>query len=219
MNRVELAKYIEGTLVKNIHTENEIKKSAELAKEYQLGAVVTMPCYTAILKETLKGSGIIVGGVSAFPWGASTTRIKIDEALDGIKNGAQEIDTVMNLNLLMSGKYKEVVDEIRALKESMDNIPLKVIIEASMLDEDMIVQASKLVVEGGADYIKTCTGFNGESNLKMIKLIKSTVGDQVKIKAAGGIRTAEIALSFIEAGASRLGIGFDNAIKILDSMD
>ncbi len=220
MKRTELARYIEGTLVKNVHTEEEVKKCAEIAKQYHMGAMVTNPCYTKLIAEALHGSDVLTGGVSSFPWGAGTTEIKIAEAKRCILDGAQEIDTVMNLNALLSGDDRAVVEDIRAMKEAIGDIPLKVIIEAAQLnDDDLIRRAARLVVEGHADYVKTCTGFNGGSDVHMVQIIKETVGDSALIKAAAGIRTAEYAKQLIEAGASRLGIGFASAVEILDSME
>ena len=220
MKRTELASYIEGTLVKNAHTEEEIKKCAALAKKYHLAAMVTNPCYTSFIAGELSGSGVLVGGVSSFPWGASTTKIKIAEALQAIHDGAQEIDTVMNLNAFFSGNDQAVVDDIRNLKDAVGEIPLKIIIEAAQLGEERLIRhASELVVKGNADYVKTCTGFNGGSTLDMVRIIKDTVGNDILIKAAGGIRNAETAQQMIELGAHRLGIGFESAAAILDSMN
>lgn len=220
MKRKELAGYIEGTLVKNAHTEEEVRKCAALSKKYQLISMVTNPWYTKLLAQELKGSKVLVGGVSSFPWGAGTTDIKIAEAQKAIQDGAEEIDTVMNLNAFYSGDDQAVIDDIRELKAAIGNIPLKIIIEAAQLNEEPLIRhASELVVKGNADYVKTCTGFNGGSTADMIRIIKDTVGSDIRIKASGGIRSAETALMLIQLGADRLGVGFDNAISILDSLE
>ena len=218
MTQKELAAMIDMTMVQNHHTWTEVEGLAETAVKYHTAAVFVMPCYTKMLSERLAGSGVCVGGTAGFPDGAATTEIKLLEAKDSLANGAEELDMVINLGWLKSGMDEQVRDEIRRLKDIVGERPLKCIIEINDLTEDEAKRASMLVVEGGADYVKTSTGWRGGTKLEHIQLIRQTIGSAAKIKAAGGIRTLETAESFIAAGASRLGIGSESAVKILESM-
>ncbi len=217
MNRKRLAAYIDATLVKNNHTISEINAATEVAEKYQVASVISMPCYTHLVAERLKNSPVMTGGVLGFPWGAECTEVKICEALKGIEDGAEELDMVMNIGWLASGEYSAVLADIKAVKDAIGGVPLKVIIEAPILDEKKIAKAAELVMKSNAEYIKTATGFNGATTLEHVHLIKSVVGDDLLIKAAGGIRTAAEAGAFIDAGASRLGIGISSVIPILES--
>lgn len=218
MTEKELAAMIDITMVQNHHTRQEIEGLTDTARKYGCAAVFVMPCYTKLISERLSGSGVCAGGVSGFPDGAATTEIKLLEAQDCLKNGADELDMVINIGWLKSGMDREVREEIRRLKDVVGEQPLKCIIEINDLTEDEAKRASLLVVEGGADFVKTATGWRGSTKLEHIQLIRSTIGDAAKIKAAGGIRTLETAESFIAAGASRLGIGAEAAIRILESI-
>jgi deoxyribose-phosphate aldolase len=219
MNREELARAIDLTLVKNNHTISEIAEAIEVAEKYQVASVISMPCYTRLVAGQLANSQVLTGGVLGFPWGAECTEVKVYEALRGIKDGSEELDMVMNLGLLASGEYDAVLADIKAVKDAIGQIPLKVIIETPLLDDKGITKAAELVMRSGAEYIKTATGFNGTATLEHVRLLKSVVGDDLLIKAAGGIRTAKAAEACIKAGASRLGIGFRTAAPILESIE
>jgi deoxyribose-phosphate aldolase len=219
MDRKQLARTIDATLVQNNHTTSEVIAAIAVAEKYQVASVIAMPCYTSLIARKLANSQVMTGGVLGFPWGAECTEVKVYEALKGIKDGAEELDMVMNLGWLASGEYDAVVADLKAVKDAVGDVPLKVIIEAPILDDQRIAVAAELVMKSGAEYVKTATGFNGAATLAHVRLIKSVVGDDLLIKASGGIRTAEAAEAFIHAGASRLGIGIRSVIQILESIE
>ena len=218
INRTQLARTIDATLVQNNHTMAEIMAAIDAAEKYQVASLITLPCYTSLVAGKLANSRVMTGGVLGFPWGGECTEVKVFEALKVIRDGAKELDMVLNLGWLASGEYDAVVDDIKAVKEAIGDTPLKVIIEAPILDEEGITKAAEIVIDSGAEYIKTATGFHGPATLQQVVLIKSVVGNDLLIKASGGIRTAEVAEAFIDAGASRLGIGMRSAIQILESI-
>lgn len=217
MNVKELASYFDASLVKNNNTIAQIEEAVVKGKKFGVASVITLPCYSAFLVEQLKGSDIIVGGVLGFPWGGEVTEVKVAEAKGNLADGVQELDMVMNLGLLFSEKYDAVVEDIARVKEAVGETVLKVIIESPQLSRAQLKKAAELVIESGADYVKTATGFNGVASLDEVKSLKDIVGDRIKVKAAGGIRSAEDAEKFIAAGADRLGIGFANAYQILET--
>jgi deoxyribose-phosphate aldolase len=219
MNRTQLARTIDATLVQNNHTLTEITAAIEVAEKYQVASVITLPCYTGLVAGKLANSRVLTGGVLGFPWGGECTEVKVYEALRGVKDGAQELDMVLNLGWLTSGEYAAVVADIKAVKDAIGDVPLKVIIEAPILDEKGITTAAELVMKSGAEYVKTATGFHGPATLDHVRLIKSVVGDDLLIKASGGIRSAEAAEAFLHAGVSRLGIGIASAVRILESIE
>ena len=216
MDGKQLARFIDATLVRNNNTISEIQMVVEAAKRLNFASVITMPCYTELLAKLLKPSNVMVGGVLGFPWGAECTEVKVYEAVRGVRDGADELDMVLNLGYLSSGEYGKMLDDICAVKHAIGEVPLKVIIESPMLDDKMIVKAAEVVLKSGVEFIKTATGFNGATTLEQVRLIHSVVGDKIKIKAAGGIRTLQDAEALIEAGASRLGIGAASAIGLLE---
>lgn len=219
MNRSELASYIDATIVKNDHTYADVERLIENAKKYKFACTFMLPCYIKDVAKGLKGTSVKTGGVTGFPSGGDLTDVKVYGAKKAVENGAQEIDMVINLGWLLSGYYDRVEDDIKAVKDALEDIPLKCIIESPMLSEDNIRRASDLVVSAGADYVKTATGWFGLTKVSDVEIIKSQIGDAALIKAAGGIRSAQDAYAMIAAGANRLGIGLDNAVYILESIE
>lgn len=205
MDKMEITKYVDHTLLKVDAAWEDIKKLCDEAVEYQT-ASVCIPC--AYAKEAvgyLEGK-IPVCVVIGFPNGYSTTETKIFEAKDAIENGASEVDMVINVGYLKSGRYEEVLDEIKAVKQACGDKILKVIIETCLLTEAEKVKMCEIVTESGADFIKTSTGFsNNGATPEDIKLMADNVGPNVKVKAAGGIKTLEDAEKFLALGADRLG--------------
>lgn len=218
MNRSELASKIDATIVKNNHTLEDVDRLIECAKKYKFACTFMLPCYMEKVAEALKGTGVHTGGVTGFPSGGDFTDVKVYAAEKAVERGAQEIDMVINIGWLLSGLDDKVAADIKAVKDVLADVPLKCIIESPMLSEDDIRRASNLVVKAGADYVKTATGWFGTTKLSDVEIIKSEIGDAALIKAAGGIRSAEDAMAMLAAGASRLGIGLDNAVKILDTV-
>ena len=219
MNRNELASHIDLTMVQNDHSVEDIQTLIDAAVKYQVASVFVMPCYLEMIAAQLKETKVCAGGIVGFPGGGDTTAIKLAQARESVALGADEVDMVINVGWLKSGFEEKVKDEIRAVKDTIGNLPLKCIIEVNSLTEDEIRTASELVIAGGGDYVKTGTGWKGGTQLHHVVTIKETVGERALVKAAGGIRTKETALSFIEAGAERLGISASSAIKILEECE
>jgi len=208
MIRNEVAKYIDHAVLKPNHTDDDVRKACEMAKRWNIASVCVKPCHVLLAKKLLEGSDVKVCTVISFPNGSTTTATKAFETIDAIMNGASEIDMVMNVGKLISGDEHYLLNDIKQVVNicHSENVICKVIIETSLLTDDLMVKACELVKQAGADYVKTSTGFNGGgATLEDIALMKNTVGDQVKIKASGGIKTYEQAVAFIEAGCSRLG--------------
>lgn len=203
---MELNKFIDHTLLKPTATTSDIINLCKEAKEHNFYSVCVNSCYVKLAKKELKNSDIKICSVVGFPLGAMSAKAKVFEAKRAIKDGADEIDMVINIGLLKSKKYRSVEKEIRAIKKSIQKKVLKVILETCYLSEEEIVKASKLALKAKADFIKTSTGFGSRgASIEDIKLMKSVAGDKMKIKASGGIKDGKTAMEFIELGVGRLG--------------
>ena len=214
MNKQELAKLIDHTLLKPDAKEDDIKKLCEEAINYKFYSVCINPCYIELAKNFLKNSDIKICTVISFPLGASTTTIKIIEALEAAKIGSDEIDMVMNIGMFKSKKYDYIYEEISSIKKIIKDKILKVIIETAILNDEEKIKASEIVKKSGADFVKTSTGFSqGGATKEDILLIRKVVGDNFGIKASGGIKSYEQAIELINAGATR--IGSSSSVKII----
>lgn len=204
---MDINQYIDHTLLKPDATEEQIKKLCQEAREYKFASVCVNPCHTELVREELKGSDVRTCIVVGFPLGANMPEVKAFEAMKAIEKGASEIDMVMNIGALKEGNLSLVRKDIRSLVQTVDEWAIvKVIIECCLLTDDEKKKACEIAVESGAHYVKTSTGFSsGGATLEDVRLIRETVGDKAKIKAAGGIRTLSQALAMIEAGADRIG--------------
>lgn len=209
---MELNKYIEHTLLKQDATREDLEKLLKEACEYSFLGVCVNPCNVKLAKQFLKETGyneVKVVTVVGFPLGQTTTENKVLETVDAIKNGADEIDMVINVGRLKDKDYNYIVDEISKIKAFCQGRNLKVILETDLLTKEEIKKACELCIQGGADFVKTSTGFvkNGVgAKEEDVKLMYETVKDAgLKVKASGGIRDKEAAIKMIEAGASRLG--------------
>ena len=214
---MNLNKYIEHTLLKQDATKAEIIKLLDEAIQYNFLGVCVNPCNVKYAKEYLKNSDVKVVTVIGFPLGQNTKEVKILETIDAIKNGADEIDMVINVGLLKDKAYGAIVDEISAIKGACQGHNLKVILETDLLTQDEIKKACELCIEAKADLVKTSTGFvkNGVgAKAEDVALMFNTVKDAgMQVKASGGIRDKEAALKMIEAGAVRLGTS--SGVKIV----
>lgn len=214
---MELNKYIEHTLLKQDATKAEVTKLLDEAREYKFLGVCVNPVNVRFASEYLKGTGVKIVTVIGFPLGQSTTESKVLETVDAVKNGADEIDMVLNSGKLKDGEFDYIVDEISKIKTACQGKNLKVILETDLLTKDEIKTACELCVKGGADFVKTSTGFvkNGVgAKEEDVKLMYETVNDAgLQVKASGGIRDREAALRMIEAGAVRLGTS--SGVKIV----
>lgn len=206
---MELNKYIEHTFLKQDATTEEVTKLLKEAREYNFLGVCVNPCNVKFAKQYLKDTDIKVVTVIGFPLGQSTTESKVLETIDAVKNGADEIDMVLNAGKLKDGDFDYIVNEISSIKTATQGRVLKVILETDLLTQTEIKRACELCVKGGADFVKTSTGFvkNGVgAKAEDVKLMYETVHSAgLGVKASGGIRDKEAALKMIEAGATRLG--------------
>lgn len=199
-------KLIDHTLLKQDAREEEILKLCEEARTYDFMSVCVNTSYVKLAADALKGSDVLVCTTVGFPLGMSTTESKVFETKQAIENGAKEVDMVINVGALKDKRYDYVLNEIKAVKEATGDLVLKVIIETALLSDEEIVKASELVVESGADFVKTSTGFStGGATVEDVKLMKETVQDKIQIKAAGGVRSVEDLNAMVAAGATRIG--------------
>ena len=199
-----LVSYIDHTLLKPTATKADILQLCNEAKQYHFASVCVNPCWVKLCAEVLKDSGVKVCTVIGFPLGANTSEIKAQEAALAIKEGASEVDMVINIGALKEGNTDYVYQDILAVRKASEGKTLKVIIETSYLTDEEKKTVCKLCAKAGADFVKTSTGFsNAGATAEDVKLMKEASG--IKVKASGGVRTKEDALKMIEAGASRLG--------------
>ena len=203
---MNLAKYIDYTLLKATATPADIEKLCQEARQYGFFSVCVNSSYVPLAAQLLKGTDVKVCTVVGFPLGAMSTQGKLYETSTALAEGADEIDMVINLGLFLSGQTAKVLDEIALLKQETADKVLKVIIETCYLNDDQKRLVSQICVDAGADFVKTSTGFGtGGATLADVQLIKEVVGDRAKIKASGGIRNRETALQYIDLGVSRIG--------------
>lgn len=206
---MELNKYIEHTLLKQDASTDDVKKLLDEACEHSFLGVCVNPCNVKFAKQYLKDTDIKVVTVIGFPLGQATTESKVLETIDAVKNGADEIDMVLNDGKLKDGNFDYIINEISAIKTAAQGHILKVILETDLLTQTEIKKACELCVQGEADFVKTSTGFvkNGVgAKVEDVKLMYETVHTAgLGVKASGGIRDKETALRMVEAGATRLG--------------
>lgn len=201
-----LNKYIDHTILKATASSSDVKKLCEEAIEHEFYSVCVNGCYVADAKQLLQGTDVKVAAVVGFPLGAMTTAAKVFEAKDAVENGASEIDMVINVAKLKDGEFEYVENEIRQIKEAIGDNVLKVIIETCYLTDEEKVKACELSLVAKADFVKTSTGFGtGGATYEDVKLMKSVVGDNAKVKASGGVRDKETAQKYVNLGAERLG--------------
>ncbi|WP_086312278.1 deoxyribose-phosphate aldolase [Enterococcus sp. 7F3_DIV0205] len=209
-------KMIDHTLLKPEANEKALLTLIEEAKKYEFASVCVNPYWVALASKELAGTSVEICTVIGFPLGANTTATKVFETEDAIKNGATEVDMVINVGALKSGDEDTVLKDIEAVvKAAQGKALVKVILENCLLTDREIALASKLSVQAGADFVKTSTGFStGGATIKDVALMRKTVGPDIGVKASGGVRTAEDAKSMIHAGASR--VGASSSVAIVD---
>lgn len=211
---MSIAAYIDHTLLKQDATVQQIDRLCAEAAEYHFASVCVNPWYVPRCVKNLEGSGVKVCTVVGFPLGATTLETKVFETLQAVKSGAKEIDMVINVCAMKSGNTKAIEQEIQALAAAVEGTAiLKVIIEACLLTDEEKVLACQIAKRAGADYVKTSTGFStGGATVSDVALMRKTVGPEMGVKAAGGIRDYATAKAMIEAGASRIGASAGIAI-------
>ncbi len=206
MERSKLAQMIDHTLLKATATGADIKELCQEAKEYGFGAVCVQPCYVKLAADELQGTPVKVATVIGFPLGATTSQTKAAEAKEAVKNGAAELDMVLNIGALKEGRFDYVSQDIKAVIEVANGTLVKVILETCYLTDEEIIKACQLAVSAGANFVKTSTGF-GTAGAKaaQVRLMRQTVGPDIGVKASGGIRSYADAVAMVDAGASRIG--------------
>lgn len=215
-----ITKKVELSAVKSNHTLLDVHQLVKNAKEFQCGVIQTLPTNTILARELLpKGHSILVGGNVGYPSGGHSTSIKVAETKELVNIGCDEIDVVMNIPKFLSGNDHYVLWDLKGIIENASGLPVKVIIEVDYLDNDQIKKACDLLIEAGADYVKTSTGWIGSgATIENITTIKKHVRDIVKIKASGGIRDLKTLLTMIDLGVDRFGIGMRSFIPIYEEL-
>jgi len=212
---VDLNEYIDHTNLNRSATKSEIEKLCKEAVEYKFASVCVHPYYVAYAKKLLKKSKVKVCTVVGFPLGMNTTEVKVYETENALKNGADEIDMVINVAALKDEEFYYVGKEIKKIRDVAKDKVLKVIIEECCLTEDEIVRITRICNECKVDFIKTSTGFDEHgATMEAVHIIRENKKDNIGIKASGGIRDYETAMKFIEAGATR--IGTSSGVKIME---
>ena len=203
---MEYNKLIDNTLLKADATKEQIIALCEESKKYDFKSVCINPDFISLAKKNLKGSDVLICTVIGFPLGSMTTKAKAFEAKDAIEEGADEIDMVINISALKDKNYEYVLNDIKAVREATKGHTLKVILECCLLTKEEIVKACELCVEAKVDFVKTSTGFSlWGAKVEDVKLMRETVGPEMGVKAAGGVRTHEEMLEMVKNGATRIG--------------
>ena len=211
---MEYNKLIDNTLLKADATEEQIKNLCKESKEWNFMSVCVNPYYIPFCKKELEGSDVKVCTVIGFPLGQMTTKAKVFETKDALAKGADEIDMVINVAALKDKKYDYVKNEIAEIKEACGDHVLKVILECCLLTDEEKVQACLLAKEAKADFVKTSTGFSIHgATVHDVELMRKTVGPEMGVKAAGGVRSHEELLEMVKVGATR--IGTSSGVKLM----
>jgi len=213
-NPRDIAAFIDHTILKPDASDESISKLCAEAREHRFVSVCVNPCRVSPASYLLKGSGVVISCVIGFPLGSDLTRVKAFETRLAVKDGAGEIDMVMNIGFLKSGRYRDCFLDMAAVVEAASDRPVKIILETCLLSEDEKMAACRLAAASGAAFVKTSTGFStGGATTADVKLMKSIVPAGMGVKASGGIRTLAQFEQMISAGATR--IGTSNSISIM----
>jgi deoxyribose-phosphate aldolase len=216
----DIAKMIDLSCVRTTSSLSDIEEMVNAAKQYGFGQVSVMQCFLPQTLQMIKGAADIrlIGNVS-FPSGSNSTSTKVFQAKEMVAAGCDEIDMVMNIGKLRSGFLRDVENDVRSVLEVVKPLPLKVIIEIMVLTPKEVQQACEICIRTGASFVKTGTGWADRgTKLEDVQLIRSFVGDQIKIKASGGIRSVDSLVNMYRAGARRFGINLKSGIQILDDI-
>jgi deoxyribose-phosphate aldolase len=214
---LEFAKMIDASSLKLDTSYDDYHAIVAACKKYSFGCVFIWPAYYAEISAALKGTVTEFGTSLGFPSGQETTETKVHQARLFTSLGAEQVDMVMNVGWLKSQRYDQVKADLDAVREATKHTSLKVIIEAMLLTDEEIVKACEIVADCGADYVKSGTGFSADpTTLHHIALMKKTVGNRCKIKAAGGVRTLDTLTKMHAMGVTRFGIGYRNAVTLAE---
>jgi deoxyribose-phosphate aldolase len=211
--KATIAKTIDHTLLKPTATAEQIRELCAEARANHFASVCVNPCWVPLVAKELNNSDVMVCTVIGFPLGANPTDIKVEETKWAVKNGAHEVDMVINIGALKGGDYKAVEEDIRAVVKAAGKATVKVIIETCFLSNDEKRIACEAAMKAGAHFVKTSTGFGtGGATVEDVKLMRKTVGDAMKVKASGGVRSYHDAIAMLDAGADRIGTSSGVAI-------
>ncbi len=219
--REQIAKTIDHSVLKPDFKTSDVEAGAAIALKYDVASYCIRPTDVPLAAKLLAGSNVPVCTVIGFPHGTTTSATKAFEAAEAVRNGATEIDMVINVSALLSGDYALVESDIRAVVEATHaaareigaSASIKVIFETSLLNDELIVKACGLTEAAGADYVKTSTGFSSEgATVHNVRLMKATVGDRLKVKSSGGVRTLDQLCDFMDCGVTRSGSSNTEAI-------
>ncbi len=211
--KATIAKTVDHTLLKPIANAEQVRELCAEARTNHFASVCVNPRWVPLVAKELAGSDVLVCTVIGFPLGANQTEIKAEEAKLAVKQGAQEVDMVIDLGSLKSGDFKAVEEDIRSVVKAAGKATVKVIIETCFLSDDEKRTACELAKKAGAHFVKTSTGFgSGGATAEDVKLMRKAVGDALKVKASGGIRSYHDAIAMLEAGADRIGTSSGVAI-------
>jgi deoxyribose-phosphate aldolase len=203
-------------VLQTFNTEQDVNQLIRIAREYRFICVFALPCYSPMLVEAFKDEETLVGAPIGFPTGGETSEVKAFQARCAFALGCDEFDMVMNVGQLKSKRLREVASDIDAVYGQIGGKPLKVIVEAPYLTDEELETACRIVMDSGADFVKTGTGWASKpTELHHIEIMARTVAGKIKMKAAGGVRDYETLLRMKEMGVSRFGIGLASAISIM----
>ncbi|MFM8867689.1 MAG: deoxyribose-phosphate aldolase [Ilumatobacteraceae bacterium] len=210
--KAHIAAMIDHTLLAPEATADDVRRTCAEALEFSVAAVCVSPTMVDVAVREVAGR-VAVASVVGFPSGAHLPETKAHEAKRACETGAREIDMVINLGLAKEGRWEEIEREVVLVRANTTGL-LKVIIESSALSDDEIARASSTVVRAGADFVKTSTGFHksGGATIEAVRLMRATVGNDIGVKASGGVRTWDVAVAMVDAGASRIGTSSTRAI-------
>lgn len=221
LGRRDIARMIDVSAVQAFHGESDVREVVEVALRNDFIAVHSLPAWTTLVAELLSDRpDIMVGAPAGFPAGGNASEIKVSEVLRLIRDGAAEIDVMMNVGKLKSGDDDFVRSELLAIREAAGKTPLKVIIETPYLTRDEVIRATRIAVESGGDFVKTGTGWTGKSaDMETIETIIEIVENRAAVKASGGIRSLSTVAAMYRAGVRRFGINTRAAVAILEECD
>lgn len=220
LTKKQFTDMLDLSIVQSSNYMKDVEETIETAKLIKPCCVYALPDLTPFMIEGLKEEKeVLVGGCIGYPDGGHTTSVKEFEAKEMLAMGCDEFDMVMKIGMLKSKMFKEVVEDIKTVKKTVGDKILKVIIETPVLTDEQIMDAAKCVLEGGADFVKTGSGWCGATEEKHLELIKKAIGDEIPIKAAGGVKTLDIASRFYDMGVKRFGIARAFTLNILKEFD
>ena len=215
---MNISKIIDHTLLVPDSSEDALVKFCEEAEKYGFHSVCLYPAFIKKASEVLLGSHVKVSAVVGFPSGATFPKVKIYESIEAVLNGADELDIVINIAALKSGNWQLVANELEGIMAATPDVVHKIIIETCYLDDEEKKRVCEIIIKSGAEFIKTSTGFGpAGAEVRDVKLLKSIAGEKIGIKAAGGIRTLNDVVAFLDAGATRIGTSC--GVKIVNELD